>query len=125
MPSTAPRVHRLKWYGYDQNGSGNTYLPPAKLVLIEAPSAGDAEAVMLRRFGIDVWAGMGKYDCECCGERWSPVDEDDGRETVERAALVAGVNLEYPPRDLSAKDVRCPKGAVPGVLRVLWEPARA
>ena len=112
----------MRWFAYPQNNSGNTWLPPAKIVLIEAPSADAADEVMKARFGIDVWNWEDDYECECCGERWSAADEWDEYQTYEDAMRNAGCDPDNPPMSEYGRRFSgvTPFGRVEGVIVVPW-----
>lgn len=77
-----------KFYLFRQNNTGGNYHRDenlGKYVLIEAPSANVAN---------DRGVGLGIYfngcvdgrDCECCGDRWWPVDDGDAYPDIEAAS---------------------------------------
>lgn len=71
------------FYLFDQNNSGGSFVyDPEKgisvEVWIEADSADSANR-KAEEIGIYFDPGYGR-DCPCCGTRWSPVFEDEGRE---------------------------------------------
>lgn len=71
------QVGLLKWYKFDQNNSGGSFDEDKKVcprVFIQALSAEDAnqKAESLGIYFNGVEEGQ---DCECCGDRWYPVDD--------------------------------------------------
>jgi hypothetical protein len=69
----------MSWYCFSQNNSGGQFHIDsvsgiAGHVIIEADSAEEANEKALD-IGL-YWDGCAKeIDCECCGDRWYPVDE--------------------------------------------------
>ena len=60
------------FYVYRQNNSGGSFRPPAVNVIVEAPSAVEADDIAE---GLDIYfSGIG--DCPCCGKRWRNAEED-------------------------------------------------
>ena len=70
------------FYVYRQNNSGGSFRPPAINVIVEAPSAAEADTIA---------EGLGLYfdgagDCPCCGDRWYNASEVyDGFDTLAEA----------------------------------------
>lgn len=70
------------FYVYRQNNSGGSFRPPAVDVIVEAPSAAEADTIA---------EGLGIYfdgagDCPCCGVRWAVAEEDWNRyDTLQEA----------------------------------------
>ena len=64
------------FYTFTQNNSGGVFYG-AKFVIIEADSHKQANQIAEEN---DVYFdGVSRQlDCECCGDRWYPVDEYDG-----------------------------------------------
>ena|ERR1700756_5287422 len=63
---------KVKWYVFDQNNSGGRYVQDdnqSELVFVQAVSAAEANDFAHSNFDYGY--------CECCGERWSDVDESD------------------------------------------------
>ena len=76
-------IERSKmFYHYRQNNSGGGFDCDDNVhmnVIIEANSANQANN-KAKSIGI-YFDGVGKnMDCDCCGDRWSCVDDDDGTE---------------------------------------------
>lgn len=70
----------LKWYCFRQNNSGGYFIrndTVGVFVLIQAHTAIEANA-LAERVGIYFNGVLNELDCECCGDRWSQVDEYDG-----------------------------------------------
>jgi hypothetical protein len=66
----------MRFYHFSQNNSGGGYSTPAKEVFIEAANAVEANEIALQN-GI-YFNGVAKdIDCDCCGDRWYPVDNYD------------------------------------------------
>jgi hypothetical protein len=73
-------IKNLLWYCFDQNNSGGSFVidqDVAQDVYIQAHSSeeaiGIAESVGIYFDGVEK-----EMDCECCGNRWSRYDADDG-----------------------------------------------
>lgn len=60
------------FYVYRQNNSGGSFIPPAVDVIVEAPSAAEADTIAE---GIGIYFD-GAGDCSCCGNRWHEADEE-------------------------------------------------
>lgn len=74
-----------KYYTFLQNNSGGYFIEDenlgiGSLIIIESESANQANQ-KLEEIGSN-YSGFHEY-CECCGERWCSVDEDDGKEVPE------------------------------------------
>jgi len=67
------------WYAFHQNNSHGVFQGPAALVNIEADSPDEANLIALKGdiYFDGCYAGD---DCDCCGDRWYPVNEYDGQE---------------------------------------------
>ncbi len=64
----------MRFYHFSQSNSGGWYSIPAKEVFIEAVNAVEANEIALQN-GI-YFDGVAKgIDCDCCGDRWYPVDD--------------------------------------------------
>lgn len=64
----------LKWYHYDQNNSGGSFVNNDDVgedVFIQAQSQEEAQAKF------DSLDNEADNWCECCGERWYSADEQD------------------------------------------------
>jgi hypothetical protein len=71
------------FYTFHQNNSGGSFVinnNVAPYVIVEADSAVEANQIA-EELEIYFNGCSDGIDCECCGDRWWPVDEDDG--TVE------------------------------------------
>jgi len=82
------------WYLFRQNNSGGMVRKDENVdwyVYIEAESANQANA-KAEDIGIYFHGVSGGRDCECCGDRWYPVDEFDGEE--EDKTLEEWVNTQ-------------------------------
>ena len=70
------------FYVYRQNNSGGSFRPPAVDVIVEAPSAAEADTIAE---GLGIYF-FGADDCSCCGFRWSRAEEDwDRYDTLQEA----------------------------------------
>jgi len=68
---------KLGWYKFDQNNSGGSFHSDedvAQYVFIEAYSAKEANQIA-EGVGIYFDGCRDGMDCDCCGDRWYPVDE--------------------------------------------------
>lgn len=66
------------YYTYTQNNSGGIWRGP-EFVIIKADSAADANE-KAECNGIYFDGVAQELDCECCGDRWSRVWDNDGTE---------------------------------------------
>ena len=70
----------MKFYHFRQNNSGGRFAVNNDVdvhVLIEANSAEEANSIAESK-GIYFHGVEDGMDCDCCGDRWSAVDESDG-----------------------------------------------
>lgn len=72
----------MAFYTFWQNNSGGEYDADGnveELVIIEADNAGAANefACIVGVYFGGVRKGI---DCDCCGDRWSPVEDENGRD---------------------------------------------
>jgi len=81
----------MPFYTYRQNNSGGSFGPPAVFVVVSAPSAAQAN-VSVQNAGV-YFDNDFEIDCECCGMRWSELDDawDKGCATFEDACADAGL----------------------------------
>lgn len=77
----------MAFYTFWQNNSGGVYHEDGaveEVVIVEADTAADAN-VEACNIGV-YFNGVEKdIDCECCGDRWSPVEEWDAYEVPSLA----------------------------------------
>jgi hypothetical protein len=76
-------MSKSKFYTFHQNNSGGSYdvtNDVACEVIIEATDADDANR-RAELVGIYFNGCADEIDCSCCGDRWSEVYEDDGKDT--------------------------------------------
>lgn len=74
-----------KFYEYRQNNSGGSFYYDENVcvhVFVEAKNHGEANG-RAEALGIYFNGCDSGQDCNCCGDRWYPVDEDDAEESVE------------------------------------------
>ena len=65
----------MYWFNYHQNNSGGFFTGPARWVAIKAETA-EAANQAAERLGL-YWNGVSTgCDCECCGDRWYPCDDE-------------------------------------------------
>lgn len=74
----------MKFFHFDQNNSGGSFSHVAidgigTNVFIEAKNAAHAND-RAERIGLYFNGCDDGTDCSCCGDRWSPVSESDGRD---------------------------------------------
>lgn len=65
----------MKWFQYTQNNSGGKFDQDEKVshyVLVQAPSASQADSIAESIVGIYFNGVEDGQDCECCGDRWYP-----------------------------------------------------
>jgi len=70
---------KLGWYRFDQNNSGGFFHMDedvAHYVFIEAYSTKEANQIA-KNIGIYFDGCREGMDCDCCGDRWYPVDEPE------------------------------------------------
>ncbi len=68
-----------KFYTFYQNNSGGKFIVDkdvTQIVIIEAESAEQAN-IKAESIGIYFDGVESEWDCECCGDRWYRVSEDD------------------------------------------------
>lgn len=71
----------MNFYHFRQNNSGGRFVQNDDLdvsVLIEANDAREAND-LAERIGIYFDGVANDMDCECCGDRWHPVSDYDGK----------------------------------------------
>lgn len=71
----------MKFYHFTQNNSGGRYCGPTHLV-VEAKDAKTANLLAINSDHVEVYFEGCNHgqDCNCCGDRWHPVDEGKGEE---------------------------------------------
>ena len=72
-------VSKLKWFTFHQNNSGGKFVVDDTVdvnVIIQANYADEANE-LAQRVGIYFNGVADGYDCECCGDRWHKVLDDD------------------------------------------------
>lgn len=74
-----------KWFVYRQTNSGGRFVINEKngighVVCIEAINADDANFRALGNIGLYFDGVDKRIDCDCCGDRWTTVDDSDGLE---------------------------------------------
>jgi hypothetical protein len=72
------------FYHFSQNNSGGSFIEDEILglsnaVIIEADSATEANDIAINK-GIYFDGCSDGVDCDCCGDRWYPVDEGEGKD---------------------------------------------
>ena len=90
-----------KFFTFRQNNSGGRWTGPAKVVIVEAVDANQANS-RAESIGLYFNGAADGLDCECCGDRWAPVatwlDEDSYetptyyRKTLEEAQQQGWIN---------------------------------
>lgn len=68
----------LKRFTFEQNNSGGAYIGPTKVTVL-AKSADEANRKAEEK-GVYFDGVAFGVDCECCGDRWSPVSDRDGED---------------------------------------------
>jgi hypothetical protein len=66
------------YYTFSQNNSGGSWIGP-QYVIVKADSASEANEIA-ENYGIYFDGVKQEIDCECCGDRWCQVWEDEGTE---------------------------------------------
>ena len=85
----------MKWYQYTQNNSGGQMDVNERVshyVLVQAPTASQADSIAEAIVGIYFNGVEDGMDCECCGDRWYP---NSGNQYGDKVPLVYG----KPPAD--------------------------
>jgi hypothetical protein len=88
----------MSFYQYRQNNSGGSFEVNDKLtvtVWIEARCVEEANNTFQSLGGYFDGCEKG-WDCECCGDRWYPVDEGDCYETLPEIELSTSEYLGAP-----------------------------
>lgn len=89
---------KLSWYAFHQNNSGGRWHRDGRVsvdVYIQAHSAKEANGIA-EDLGIYFDGVKDGYDCDCCGDRWYPVDGDGDEEPLKYGE----------PVDVNSPDVR-------------------
>lgn len=73
------REIETRFYCYNQNNSGGKFKSPAKYVIIEAISPGDADR-RAQEIGLYFNGVEDEIDCSCCGDRWDQTYEKGSEE---------------------------------------------
>ena len=92
------------WFKFRQNNSGGGFDIDADsglgtTVWIEADSANSANR-KAKKIGIYFDGVHNGTDCECCGDRWTEVDEDDGEQKPYLGMIVGNVYLHPKTKDV-------------------------
>ena len=66
----------MKFYTYNQNNSGGSFMGPAMYVIVEAKDAMDADRIA-QDHGVYFDGVMDQRDCPCCGDRWYSMFGDE------------------------------------------------
>lgn len=66
----------LSWFGFDQNNSGGYYRGP-KFIAVQAKDAVEANKRAVESGEIYFNGVYDEIDCDCCGDRWYEVEEDE------------------------------------------------
>lgn len=66
-----------KFFEFSQNNSGGSFDGFARFVFIQARNADDANA-RAEKLGLYFDGCENGIDCDCCGDRWSRVYDEDG-----------------------------------------------
>lgn len=84
----------MMYYTFNQNNSGGFWKGP-QYVIVKANSADEANE-KAESFGLYFDGVRQEVDCECCGDRWCEVWEDDGTEepTIFGSTDIAEYNYE-------------------------------
>ena len=72
----------MAFFTFDQNNSGGSYVGDFQFIIIDAPHAEWAND-MAADHGIYFNGCSLGWDCDCCGDRWSRVDDDDATDSPE------------------------------------------
>lgn len=67
----------MPWFEFHQNNSGGYHTGPAISVIVEAPNADTANAIVQLHDVYFDGCADGR-DCDCCGDRWSTLWREDG-----------------------------------------------
>ena len=68
----------MAYYTFNQNNTDGYFKEPAEYIIIEANSAIEANNIA-KNNGIYFDGVNKKIDCECCGDRWWKVNENDAK----------------------------------------------
>ena len=89
-----------KFFIFQQRPSGDSYIEPAVLMVIEADDEREANA-RARKYGIYFRGAMLGKDCDCCGDRWGEVSPNDAVERFIQPLIRVnddGINVYIGPR---------------------------
>ena len=76
----------MSYFKFRQNNSGGAFAG-TPLVFVQADNAADANSIAQDN-GIYFNGVADGVDCDCCGDRWFPVDDDDAQDAP--IAVVVG-----------------------------------
>lgn len=97
-----------KLFLFRQNNSGGYFTVDDTVdvnVVIEAESADQANEIATKHLGIYFNGVDAGFDCECCGDRWYPVEESDETDKV-RISLLLGAHTAQDLKDNTPQDTR-------------------
>lgn len=86
----------MKYYEFRQNNSGGWFDVDDRVTLsvwIQATSANDAN-ILADSLGIYFNGCRSGIDCDCCGDRWYPVTDDDGEDLPDRFSAAGSMFIE-------------------------------
>ena len=65
----------MSLFVFCQNNTGGRFIPPAICVFVEADTAEEANDIAQTAGGVYFHGVKSGKDCDCCGDRWYPVDD--------------------------------------------------
>ena len=83
--SVCVAIKNLKWFTFHQNNCGGRFIVDDKVdayVIIQAHNADEAN-YLAQGIGIYFDGVDSGDDCDCCGDRWSPIREEAGTDVPE------------------------------------------
>lgn len=72
-----------KWFEYGQNNSGGSWVPPYRVVWVQARTKRQANAIAQDEADVYFDGCDTGRDCPCCGDRWSEPLDDGGEDAPD------------------------------------------
>lgn len=83
----------MSYFRFRQNNSGGAF-DGTPLVFVQADNAADANAIAQQN-GIYFNGVADGVDCDCCGDRWYPVHDDDAQDQPSYGLTVYSDGDDY------------------------------
>ena len=79
-------------FQFRQNNSGGQYMGP-KFVVVKADDADQANQIAQDQGPVYFDGVADGIDCDCCGDRWYPVNDDDAQDQPSSYGYGGGVTV--------------------------------